>query len=441
MSGMIACNVYVSAAGHREHYDFLLQLLQQAQRHCQQLISRPVKIEGTSRDPIHHDHGHVNTGNGDDHDPNSTPTRRRNVVAIVHAFCDIVYNRSSFHVAGTPWMVEQVASELALKAIIALSQMSQHEEKDDLTNNPNSKKVLLPHPSVGHVDHIAVMPLLSRSSHQLQDHESTSTTFNNHGQQQQQQTQLASTICGQVAKNIGETLHTVSRVHVLYYGHAHPDKLPLALVRRQSTYFFQSGAPSGAITPTDTATNHKNQPSNLATIGAPTHGFGENCNIRLSAACTQSMAQSLTRHVRERDGGLLGIEALTLPYAHGQWEVACNLLQPTVTTVDMLLERVHEWDQRMSTQQQDGPTSPSSVNATTTTTSSTEQDKIHNLYSVPSPWIEGAYRVGTTEEQCWHVLDLCQTITNDDDDGAVNVKMNDHNRQVYHRLQSYLGAF
>jgi hypothetical protein len=35
-------------------------------------------------------------------------------------------------------------------------------------------------------------------------------------------------------------------------------------------------------------------------------------------------AWSLTRALREQDGGLPGVEALTLPYSKGQFEMACK---------------------------------------------------------------------------------------------------------------------
>jgi hypothetical protein len=35
-------------------------------------------------------------------------------------------------------------------------------------------------------------------------------------------------------------------------------------------------------------------------------------------------ARSLTRALREQDGGLPGVEALTFPYSKGQFEVACK---------------------------------------------------------------------------------------------------------------------
>jgi hypothetical protein len=35
-------------------------------------------------------------------------------------------------------------------------------------------------------------------------------------------------------------------------------------------------------------------------------------------------ARSLTQALREQDGGLPGVEALTLPYSKGQFEVACK---------------------------------------------------------------------------------------------------------------------
>ena len=63
----------------------------------------------------------------------------------------------------------------------------------------------------------------------------------------------------------------------------------------------------------------------FVTIGAP-DSFVENFNIRLQCQ-DRKIARSLTRELREMDGGFPFVEALTLPYGPGHWEVACNLLR------------------------------------------------------------------------------------------------------------------
>lgn len=80
----------------------------------------------------------------------------------------------------------------------------------------------------------------------------------------------------------------------------------------------------------------------------------------------EKTAQSLTKRVRERDGGLPGVEAVTLPYSNERWEVACNLSQPNVASSDDI-------DNLVKSLQDDNKA----------------QD-----------FVEMAYRVGTTAEQC-----------------------------------------
>merc|ERR1712224_474138 len=105
-----------------------------------------------------------------------------------------------------------------------------------------------------------------------------------------------------------------------------------------------------------------------ATVGAP-HAFVENYNIRLRPGVSRKVARTLTESVRERSGrGLPFVEALTLAYGRDQYEVACNLMDPSVTSARDIEERMNNWEQ----QQQDAP----------------------------DGLVDIAYRVGTTADMC-----------------------------------------
>ena len=172
-------------------------------------------------------------------------------------------------------------------------------------------------------------------------------------------------------------------------------KLPLAAdVRREQTAFFRSGGLAAVDDNNENkdndkttkkeaspATTAKKQQQQVALIGAPEH-FVENYNIRLTKYCSQATARSLTRRLRERNGGLAGVEALTLPYSDGRWEVACNLLRPDLTSTERVQQEVDKWEQEQQQQQQQ------------------TSFPMHSL-------VEKGYRVGTTAEQCIQALSLC----------------------------------
>lgn len=92
----------------------------------------------------------------------------------------------------------------------------------------------------------------------------------------------------------------------------------------------------------------------------------------------------------------MGVEALTLPYGEGRFEVACNLLCPDVGSVESIDAKVKEW--------------------------SAAQVKNEDLV------VEKAYRVGTTSDQCLEAISLC-----DSTEGAIA-----HDEAVMELLGEYL---
>jgi glutamate formiminotransferase len=335
-SALVACNVYVSAGGKPHHTAILVRLLEQAQEQCRR-----------------------DTCAG---------------VVVVHAYTDTVYNRSSFHLAGKAERVATVASTLVGRALQALSQQPGEDEETTSTS------CVAAHPYVGLVDHVAVMPL------QPPDDEPISHDDPNNENSNENSYFQPTTPSGRAARSIGRSMEGI--VKVFYYGTAHPNGTPLAIVRREKTAFFQSGGLDGSQ-------DQQQQPSvfdPVATVGAPTT-FAENYNYLLQ--CDQKVAQSLTRRVRERNGGLPGVEALTLPYSEGRWEVATNLLQPDLAGVWELQQVVEQWQAEQTT----------------------------------SRVIEKGYRVGTTAEQCLQALSML-----DDSKEACQR----HDAAVVERLKRYL---
>jgi glutamate formiminotransferase len=249
--------------------------------------------------------------------------------------------------AGQPNPVIAVASELAKGAIQGLMATPPCDEhKDDVSR----------HPFVGIVDHVAVMPL---------DEDDNSPTL----LRDENGTYHLGKPTAWVARRIGKVLDELG-VGVHYYGDAHPHGTPLATVRRERTSFFRSGGLGES--------NFNNPRVGIATVGSPPT-FVENYNVRLRCEFRQT-ARSLTRALRERDGGLPGVEALTLPYGKGRFEVACNLLRPDVGSAEAIEFTVRKWASE--------------------TMKSRPSDQL----------VEKAYRVGTTVEQCLKAVSLSDSL-------------------------------
>ena len=342
---LVACNIYVSAGGHPNHRDFLLGLLGETQELCRRKNKNAQATE-----------------------PKSLDQR----VVVVHAFRDGPYDRSSFHLAGAPDMVADVGSSLAERAVKTLIDLETAGQNSMGSNSEQS--VGKRHPTVGLVDHVSVLPL---------DEKKADSGKNE--------------ITGSVAQTIGKSLKSLG-ADVLYYGDAHPSGKELAQVRRDSTKFFEDNKPAsngGRWDETNSAgKNSTTIPVGQATVGAP-HQFVENFNIRLRSGVPKAVARTLTECVRERGGkGLPFVEALTLAYGQDQYEVACNLLNPSVTSAGDIEDRAKAWEQ-----QQEGGNA--------------------------SGLIDTAYRVGTTNDMC---LEALRDVSSADGEMA-------HNRRVYERLE------
>mmetsp|Transcript_213 Transcript_213/g.540 ORF Transcript_213/g.540 Transcript_213/m.540 type:complete len:408 (-) Transcript_213:167-1390(-) len=395
---LVACNIYVSAGGNPNHRDVLLNLLTETQELCR------LANNGENRNC---DNNHVLP-------TFRFPTTACERVAVVHSFRDGPYNRSSFHLAGSPHLVAAVGSSLAVRAVEALLLFettgavdvygegcicdSRGVERGNIELNRKH------HPTVGIVDHVSVLPLYEKK------HSNNTTESGNDDNFDPDEEKDATGVTGYVAKAIGERLMS-SGADVLYYGKAHPSGKELAAVRRDSTRFFKgddniensSYTASAAASTQGEATGRPviNATVGQATVGAP-HRFVENYNIRLKPGVSRRVARTLTESVRERSGrGLTSVEALTLSYGCDQYEVACNLLDPSLTSARDVEERMKDWEQ--------------------------QQRQHQRHHDASGGLVDTAYRVGTTVDMCMTALREVST-----EEGEIA-----HNEKVFNRLEEY----
>jgi len=394
---LVACNIYLSA-GRANHAQMLFDILTSSQERCRQL--RKGLIRPSSQSHFVSSHNDDSTTTRSTTSENTTTSRQgrqytgvlpAKQIAIVHAYADQPYDRSSFHLAGHADCIADLASYLAshaLEAVLSLPSSS--------TSSNESK-----HPTVGVIDHISIMPL---SYSPLPQH---NHTINNNKNSDQTTTPPSSTpftpdnAHGLAATYVSQILSQNCGVRVYPYGHAHPENLPLATVRRDRTNFFH---PSASCTPLETP---QPTPAGVCTVGAP-QSFVENYNIRLTPGVTERDARRLTRMVRERDGGVVGVEALTLPYSDGRFEVACNLLQVgNGGTAEEVERRLSRWVEEMAMAGGGGG---------------------NGVELGRGEFVEEGYRVGTTVDQCQAVMG------GSGDEGVMDA----HDSKILDQLRSYL---
>lgn len=246
------------------------------------------------------------------------------------------------------------------------------------------------HPTIGVIDHVSIMKM-----GECGDETAAATT-----------------------KQIGNNISKSNLVNFHYYGSACPNNSSLATVRRR-TSFFNSG---GAIDKEDTHTTEqenattKRAVKGSCTIGTPAN-FVENYNIRLTSNISFEQAKTLTQFIRGRNietkgCGVLGVEALTLPYVVREkskaYEVACNLTNPKEGSAEKVQAQLEKWidKQRQELFETDTPADTSKYD--------------YNYF------VEKAYRVGTTENQCIDVLSKDE------------ISLDDHDKGVYNNFQELL---
>lgn len=224
-------------------------------------------------------------------------------VAHVNTFVDEAYNRTSFT------LLSKSTRELAASACRVACHALQHL---DLQEHHAS------HPRLGSVDHISCHPM-----------------------EQPAQLQAATSL----AQEIGEVLASRCNVPVFFYGAASPSNVQLADVRRAAGYF--RGAATGTWTGALSAS------ANVTPLQAPDLGpvdisphMGLTCigavpwlvNYNVLLKCSDlAVGRRIARAVSERGGGLRYVQAMALQHGEGI-EVACNILDEAVSTVDSVLE-------------------------------------------------------------------------------------------------------
>jgi len=174
------------------------------------------------------------------------------------------------------------------------------------------------HPRLGVVDHISCHPLAS-----------TSTLA------------TASETAHQIGRQVGRELN----IPVLYYGAAHHSGRRLAEIRRAAGYFKGSagGVWEGSVNkgeaplPPDCGPSTVSERSGILCLGAAP--WVVNYNIALSTSDLDS-ARRIARAVSTRGGGPAGVEAMALPHSDGTIEIACNLLDASVTPQEEVLALV-----------------------------------------------------------------------------------------------------
>ena len=364
-------------------------------------------------------------------------------IALVHAYADIPYDRSSFHLAGNAYLIADVVSFLTLDAIDSLKVLNEskiminkksnnnHNDNNDCDRqekNENKGGDKSRHPLIGLVDHISVMPLNEIENDINHDfiNSSISCSSDKSGKVETDSSYIPLDAHGLSCRHIGKQLQLKNKdIDIFYYGSANPNQTPLATIRREQTNFFQSGGLEKNMETSDN-NNKKDEnegkqlqqsqqsKKNQCTIGSPPY-FVENYNILLSKNVNKQNAMKLTKMVRARDGGVVGVEALTLPYSDGRFEVACNLLRPKEGSVNDIEHVLNQWvdhhQQQQKQQQSKGSNHDQEV----------KWDK--------SFLVDDSYRVGTTSDQCMKVL-------NDFQSGGED-SWKRHDDKVRKRFESY----
>ena len=194
---LVACNIYVSSGGKKLHHKtVLLDTLFKAQERCRLICKGLItpSCDCSSLSPLlREDERHQEeTGKITSSSLSKYPSENPRV-AIVHAYSDGPYNRSSFHLAGDANCVADIALFMALSTLEGLlsppsqkiSSFNNHNsltiEDNQHANNHNFLKLddfvdnNSTHPYIGIVDHISVMPLVARVVSEL----SSNNTSNN----------------------------------------------------------------------------------------------------------------------------------------------------------------------------------------------------------------------------------------------------------------------
>lgn len=115
--------------------------------------------------------------------------------------------------------------------------------------------------------------------------------------------------CGQVALNIGSQLKaTHPKLSIFYFGHADIPENRDLVQRRKEIGWFQNGPFSST--------------HGISGIGAIPYMSNFNVMIKCSDL---DIGQRIAKSLRQRSGGLLGVQSMAFPHGDNQIEIACNV--------------------------------------------------------------------------------------------------------------------
>jgi glutamate formiminotransferase len=189
------------------------------------------------------------------------------------------------------------------------------------------------HPRLGVVDHISCHPLLTDNKNNNNNMASTVTA--------------AETIAKRLG---GDSLH----LPVYLYGHAHPQQRQLVDIRKSFGYFrpntptditwkgaIQTPSPKYKVVqvpdygPPPTSTSRSK--TGIVCIGAIPWLINFNVLLNSSDA---GVCKEIARAVSEKGGGLKAVQAMALKHDGGRYEVACNLLDESVSGVELVEKEI-----------------------------------------------------------------------------------------------------
>jgi len=178
----------------------------------------------------------------------TTPLSQRpeqDICLVVHAFTDVVYHRTSFHLAGSEEKLTSVVSHLVHDAqqMFSLSQQDPQQQPQEERHD---------HPQVGLIDHIAVMPLLIQKNRT--DNDTSGSADKPEKANDDHKAFVPASPWGRAARAIGNSIllrqqqgqdeaRPTIKTRVLFYGDADCHQTSLAEVRRNKTTFFNPSLP------------------------------------------------------------------------------------------------------------------------------------------------------------------------------------------------------
>ena len=116
--------------------------------------------------------------------------------------------------------------------------------------------------------------------------------------------------CGDIATEIGIALKsTHPELAIFYFGHADLPKKRDLVQRRKQVKWFQEK-------------NIERSKHGLAGIGAIP--YMSNFNVMINCNDPQ-VAKNIATSIRDRNGGLLGVQAMAFPHGANKMEIACNV--------------------------------------------------------------------------------------------------------------------